>query len=85
MLIGFSEVNITPKPGYPLGGYIERYLNENRAKGKLNDIYARAMYLNDGSGEVVIISVEVLLFDNSLTKKIRKEISRDCPYSSGKP
>ena len=76
MLIGFSEVNITPEPGYPLGGYIERYLRKKRATGKLNDIYARGIYLSDGVNEYIIISAEVLLFDNSFVKKAREEISK---------
>jgi len=74
VLIGFSEENITPKPGYPLGGYIERFLAKQRAKGTLNDIYARAMYISDGSEEALIISAEVLAFDNLFITTTRRVI-----------
>jgi len=75
--VGISEVSITPTPGYPLGGYIERYLKNNRASGKLHDIYARGFYLSDDSSEYIIISAEVLLFDNSFVELARKRISAD--------
>ena len=75
--VGISEVSITPTPGYPLGGYIERYLKNNRASGKLHDIYARGFYLSDDYFEYIIISAEVLLFDNSFVELARKRISAD--------
>ncbi len=76
MKVGFSKVDITPEPGYPLGGFLERYLGENKSKGTLNPIYARAIYLNDGKSEFVGISLEVVVIENGLAKEIREKISK---------
>ncbi len=80
MLVGVSEINITPEPGYPLGGYAERYFIGNRAIGKLNDIYARALFLRD-SEKVLIISIEVLALENDFSDMIRDKISRSLRIS----
>ena len=75
MIIGFFEENITPPPGFPLGGYIERFIANQRAKGKLNDIFVRAMYLRDSSSEYLLLSADLLLFENTFVAKARRAIS----------
>jgi len=76
MLVGVSEVPITPESGYPLGGYAERYFMNNRAIGKLNDIYARAMILSGDKEESLIISIEILAFENDFADEIKNKLSK---------
>lgn len=75
--IGVAEINITPEPGYPLGGYAERYMAKNRAIGKLNDIYARALYLGAEDNELLIVSAEILAFENDFADALRSKLSAE--------
>ncbi len=75
--IGFSEVDITPELGYPLGGYFERFSYGNSAKGVLNRIYTRTMYISDENIEVIVNISEVLALESEVINKIRESASSE--------
>ncbi len=70
---GYGEVIITPPLGTDLTGF-GFYLNR-RAEGVLDDLKARAVYLDDQSVRLVIISCDLLGFRVSGADKIRSQIS----------
>ena len=70
---GMSRVDITPRPGMPMAGYLDR---ADRARGALDPLYARALYLDDGSTEALIIVLDLIHIDNSLYHMLRETISR---------
>ena len=73
--IGFSEIDITPSPGFPLGGYLERYLNENKATGTLNDIFADVTYFDEDDG-LIIISLETIAVEDKFYERIYRLVRK---------
>ena len=69
MRIGFSKVDITP----PLGTLMCGQLLEYRAKGIESNLYATAMYLDDGVTPVVFVSCDVLTIPNEMAREVGSE------------
>jgi len=57
--VGIAEVNITPSVGEDI---IADYLRLVPAKGIGNELYAKAMVLDDGDGRVAIITAGIIQF-----------------------
>jgi hypothetical protein len=70
---GYGEAVITPPPGTELTGF-GFYLNR-RAESVLDDLKARALYLDDQSDQIVIISCDLLGFRVSDADRIRSQTS----------
>lgn len=56
---GFASIEITPKPGVPLGGYSAR--NPKANEGSMAPVYAKAISLSNGEQSVTIVGAEILL------------------------
>lgn len=69
MNIGFSKIDITP----PLGTYLSGQLISLPARGVESNLYASAMYLDDGETSVVFVSCDVLTIPNEMARKIGEE------------
>jgi hypothetical protein len=55
-----------------MGGYFDRH---QVSRGTHDDLYARALYLDDGKSKILLISVEILYVDATLVGEVRREIS----------
>ena len=69
MNIGFSKIDITP----PLGTFLSGQLISLPARGVESNLYASAMYLDDGETGVVFVSCDVLTIPNEMAGKIGEE------------
>ena len=65
MLAGVSEVAITPPVGAPLLGCIQR------STGVHDDLFARALVLNDGQTQVAVVCLDLIGLDFTLADEIR--------------
>lgn len=65
---GCSKVNITPPVGVWLSGYASR---DKPSDDIHDDLYARALVLDDGSNAAAIISVDLLWVPPQITSEVR--------------
>ena len=70
---GCAKVNITPPVGAWLSGYGGR---DKPSDGVVDELYARALVLDNGSSSVAIISVDLLWVPLKMTNQVR-EILKD--------
>ena len=65
---GCSKVNITP----PVGVWLSGYASRNRPSDDIHDdLYARALVLDNGSNAVAIISLDLLWVPPQITRQVR--------------
>ena len=72
MLVASGKVDITPEKPMPMAGYA---LRKGKSEGTLDQLYARALYLEE-ERPAVIISLDLVRVDNELYNEISKEVSR---------
>ena len=72
-LIGFYRVVVTPPIGTPLAGYSSRV---GVSIGVYDELFARAMYLNFGGEEAVLVSADVLGIPAFMRERIEQEIRK---------
>ena len=71
---GTARVSITPKQPMWLSGYAAR---THPAEGKLQDLYAKALALDDGKGHVaLLVTLDLVGITRELTLSVRNEINR---------
>lgn len=68
---GFAAVNITPPLGTEMVGYIGL---DRRAAGIADELYARAMVLDDGATRLAVVSCDVLGLERETVRAIRQLI-----------
>ncbi len=69
---GFAKVDITP----PIGTQMCGQLFEYKAKGIESNLYATAMYIDDGTRKVAFVSCDVLVISNETAAEIRAEVEK---------
>jgi hypothetical protein len=66
--VGVAKVNITPDQSMWMGGYASR---ERPAEGKQTDLWAKALVLEDNSGQrAVLVTLDLLGIDRGLSRAI---------------
>ena len=78
LLSGIARANITPPVGMLMSGYGAR---KTPAVGIHDDLYAVAIYLNDGNIESALVTMDIIDTDSKGTASIRKA----CANISGVP
>jgi len=73
-MVGAAKVDITPKVGVDLGGYVGRFGTSN---GVHDNLYANAVVLQTPNAKLVIISCDICSFDMKSANAIRASISKD--------
>ena len=70
---GASEIVVTPETSQFLHGYphVERY-----STGVHDDLYSAALFLDDGTTQIMFISNDLVFFDKQMSTEIRREISQ---------
>lgn len=79
--LGFCRAVITPPIGTPLAGYSARV---GVSVGVYDDLFARAMYLNFGGEEIVLVSADVLGVPGPIRERIEAEIREKIGVSADK-
>lgn len=70
---GIAKVNITPFVGVKLGGYGARV---NSSQGIDDDLYTKALILDNGEKRIVIITNDLLAFDHQFVAEVREFIQK---------
>lgn len=68
---GFARLDITPPLGINISGYYEKRV----ADGILDNLYASAIAVNDGSNTAIVISLDVIGIEKGLMETYRKSIA----------
>jgi len=72
--IGFGKRKITPPVGILMAGH----LHEKRSNGVHDDLFARAILIEDSNTKIVVISCDLVLLENEFVKIIRGKIEKKC-------
>ena len=64
---GIAKVNITPFVGVELGGYGARI---NPSQGIYDDLFSKALILDDGEKRIAIITNDLLAFDHEFIVEV---------------
>jgi neutral ceramidase len=81
-IVGVARVDITPPPGYPMGGHS---LAGRFSRGRWGRLYARAFYFRDDEGHsVVLVSADLFAIPSGLQEAVAAavnlgELSPSCP------
>lgn len=75
LLAGVGRQNITPKIGTPLYGYFDR---DEPSNGIHDDLWARALVLDDGSARIALCSIEVCVFRAREVAQLRTVVASRC-------
>ncbi len=78
LMAGVSRVTITP----PVGMYLIGMERGESSHGFRDDLYATAVAIDDGTEEVVIVSMDVLVIHPDMVRRVRQEageLTRICP------
>ncbi|MBL7075765.1 neutral/alkaline non-lysosomal ceramidase N-terminal domain-containing protein [candidate division KSB1 bacterium] len=68
---GASKLDITPQVGTDLAGYLDR---EESSQGVHDDLYVKALVLDDGKQKVAIVTCDLLAICRSSVNVVRKAI-----------
>ena len=72
---GAAKVEITPKVGTPLAGYLKRH--GKPSTGIRDPLYVRTLALSDGEDTLLLISADLLVFPQPLAERIFKRITEE--------
>ncbi len=72
MRAGAAQVVITPPAGAPMAGYY----HARGAEGVLDDLYSKALVLDDGTNRVALVTLDLISTTFSLTAQAREEIEQ---------
>jgi neutral ceramidase len=74
MRAGFAKVCITPPTGTVMEGYGARD-TRGGSQGVLDDLFARALYLNDGRRAAMILAFDVCFFEPETVAELKANVS----------
>src|SRR5688572_3781837 len=69
---GAAQVVITPPKGAPMAGYY----HARGAEGTLDDLFAKALVIDDGSTRVALVSLDLISTTFTLTREARAAIEK---------
>ena len=81
MKAGFGRVKITPPIGTAMTGFGFRDYDPTGCKGIHDDLYARALYLNDGREDILIMGFDLLFFSRDEANRYKGAIGRKLDLS----
>jgi hypothetical protein len=68
MKVGTAQIDITPKPGVELSGFAARV---QPSTGVVDPLFAKALYLADGSERVLWVHCDLVGFDREIVQEFR--------------
>jgi neutral ceramidase len=74
---GAARVVITPPVGVPLSGYFAAEGRKETAREVHDDLYARALVLNDGKRSVAIVTTDLIGLDDEEVGAVRAIVERE--------
>lgn len=71
---GAAQVDITPAPGLPMYGYMQRLTKQQVATGTMDPLYARVLVLEAGSKRVAVVTLDLgRTFNESWLNRLRAQ------------
>lgn len=74
---GAARVVITPPIGVPLSGYFAAEGRKETAREVHDDLYARALVLNDGESTIAIVTTDLIGLGDEELAAVREVVQRD--------
>ncbi len=74
MYAGFTKIDITPEPGLPMAGYVNR---KDKSIGAHDPLYARILYIDSLDQELLLVSLDLIRIDDTLYGNIIKVIEKN--------
>jgi hypothetical protein len=81
MLVGSSQIDITPRPGVELTGFARR---AQPSLGVRDPLLARGLYLEDGPQRLLWLQADLLGVERSLVKELRRWIEHTLGIPGGR-
>lgn len=81
LFAGYGDVDITPEPGMPMAGYINR---AGKAIGAHDALKARVTYIDVGGEEVVLAVLDLIRVDDALRSRLASAISKATGVKEGR-
>jgi hypothetical protein len=75
MIVGTSQIDITPRPGIELAGFAVRPQPSTEV---LDPLAVRGLYLEDGRERLLWLHADLLAFDAPFVEEIRRSVEREC-------
>jgi neutral ceramidase len=75
MIVGTSQVDITPRPGIELSGFAVRPQPSTEV---LDPLAVRGLYLEDGEERLLWLHADLVAFDGLFVDEIRQRVEREC-------
>jgi len=81
LFAGYGEADITPEPGMPMAGYINR---AGKGVGAHDALKARVAYVDVGGEEAVLTVLDLIRVDDSLRSRLASAISKATGVDEGR-
>jgi hypothetical protein len=75
MIVGTSQIDITPRPGIELAGFAVRPQPSTEV---LDPLAVRGLYLEDKQDRLLWLHADLLAFDAPFVEEIRRKVEREC-------
>lgn len=80
---GAARVVITPPIGVPLSGYFAAEGRRETARDVHDDLYARALVLNDGERSIAIVTIDLIGLGDEEVAAVREYVQREAGIAPG--
>lgn len=81
LFVGYGEADITPEPGMPMAGYINR---AGKAIGAHDALKARVAYIDVGGEEAILAVLDLIRVDDALWRRLASAISKATGVREGR-
>lgn len=79
---GLAKVNITPSTPMPMAGYASR--GDKHSEGKLTDLWAKVLVLQDAQGhQAAIVTLDLIGIDRGTSQAIRNDVFKALNWKPG--
>jgi neutral ceramidase len=75
MIVGTSEIDITPKPGIELSGFAVR---QQPSTEVLDPLYVRGLYLEDRQKRMLWLHADLVAFNRDFVDDVRQNVENEC-------
>jgi len=79
LIAGTAIIDISPEKGVELAGYPH---SPRPNTGVHDPLYAACLYLNDGTADVALVTMDLLFFGKSYVKKIRERTGKTVMFTT---
>ena len=75
MIVGTSQIDVTPQPGIELAGFAVRPQPSTEI---LDPLAVRGVYLQDGQERLLWLHADLIAFDRAFVDEVRQNVEKEC-------